>query len=484
MRRAPSQMAMNRTFSTASGRARRLTIGVLGFLLCVTGAAFGQATQPGREEPKREQPPPEDSPDPLPNARREYEALFGGATTLQQGRSFLNFTGGVLQVYDRDEVEEGEPELDGFYTNLTGDLDYRRHGDRTTVAANLGTNQRYYTQLSRFLAADYHGGIGIESRIARRTILTLNQVASYSPVTLPNLFLNPLPPELGDSLPPGNNFAVTNNRFLTAATTGSVEHGFSVRSQLVARASYRINNFLDQDEELPSPDWSMFDSGAFYRYRVTRSRSLRAGYNYRQASYGWTEPLTGFGAQPDEHNFFVGVTIDREFSAETRTMVSFSGGTSVFGAIQSSDVLLTGDRVRLTFDGSVAQQIGKTWLLLGAFSRGSQFDQGYGGPVFGDAVSVSATGFFNARTDLTAWLGYTQGQTLLAVAGQTFETATGGARFRYALSRRWALTAEYFRFSYDFTNAPDNPLVPGVPPRFGRNSFRGGVVMFFPLASR
>jgi hypothetical protein len=463
----------------------RAMIVVVGLLLCATDLAFGQTTRPGQDEPRQEQPPPEDEPEPLPNARRRYEALFGGATTEQRGRSFLNFNGSVLQVYDRDEVEEGEPELGGLYTNLTGDLDFRRDGTRTTFAATGGANLRYYTQLSQFLAADYHGGVGVESRVTPRTKMLLNQAVSYSPVTLPNLFADPLPPELGAPLPPGPNFAVTNNRFLTMASTAAVEHGFSVRSQFVVRGTYRNSNFLDEPDAAGtrSSDWSMLDSGAFYRYRVTAGRSLRAGYNYRRAIYGWTETPAGPGPQPDEHNFFVGATIDREFSAETRTMVSFAGGTSVFGAA-SSDLLQSGDRLRFTFDASVAQQIGATWLLLGSFQRGSQFDQGYGGPVFGDAVGVSATGFFNPRTDLTAWLAYTQGQTLLAVAGQEFDTTTGGVRFRFALSRNWALTAEYFRYAYDFTNSPDYPFVLGVPERFARNSIRGGVLVFLPLVQR
>lgn len=457
------------------------------FTLCLGAAslASGQTTAPGREEPRQEQPIPEDEPEPLPNARRRYEALFGGATTEQRGRSFLNFNGSVLQVYDRDEVEEGEPELGGLYTNVTGDLDFRRDGTRTTFAANGGGNFRYYTQLSQFLAADYHGGVGVESRVTPVTTLRFNQAIAYSPVTLPNLFADPLPPELGAPLPPGPNFAVNNNRFLTMASTAAVEHGFSVRSQFVVRGSYRNSNFLDEPEDpaTPSSDWSMLDSGAFYRYRVTESRSLRAGYNYRRASYGWTETAAGPGPQPDEHNFFVGATIDREFSAETRTMVSVAGGTSVFGA-GSPDLLQSGDQLRFTFDASVAQQIGKTWLLLGSFQRGSQFDQGYGGPVFGDAFGVSATGFFNARTDLTAWLAHTEGQTLLSLASQRFDTTTGGARFRFALSRNWALTTEYFRYAYDFTNAPDFPFVPGVPERFARNSIRGGVLVFLPLVQR
>ena len=479
-RACSTETAMNRATATTSRLADTFVIAAFGFCVC-TATAFGQTTRPGKEEPKQEQPPPEDSPEPLPNARREYDALFGGANTQKQGRSYLNFNGSVSEVYDQDDVAEGEPELGGLYTNFTGDLDYRR-ASRATIAATGGVNLRYYSQLSDFLATDYHGSVGVESKVTSRTTMLVNQAASYSPVTLPSLFANPLPPELGAPLPPGSNFAVTNDRFLTTATTAQVEHLFSVRSQFVASGSYRYNNVLE--ESTPGNDWAMLDSGAFFRYRVTSGRSLRAGYNYRRSSYGWTETPTGSGPRPDEHNLFVGVTIDRDFSRENRTLLSFAGGTSVFNSVAPAELLQTGDRLRFTFDASVAQQLGKTWLFLGAFERGSLFDQGYGGPVFGDSVSVSATGFFNARTDVTAFLAHTEGQTLLAVAGQSFNTSTGGARFRFALSRNWALMAEYFRYSYDFTTAPDFPFVIGVPEQFARNSIRGGVLVFLPLLRR
>ena len=480
-RACSTETAMNRATATTSRLADTFVIAAFGFCVC-TATAFGQTTRPGKEEPKQEQPPPEDSPEPLPNARRQYEALFGGASTQKQGRSYLNFNGSVAEVYDEDEVPEGEPELGGLYTNFTGNLNYRRDASRATIAATGGLNLRYYTQLSEFLAADYYGSVGIESKVTSHTTMLVNQAVSYSPVTLPSLFANPLPPELGAPLPPGSNFAVTNNRLLTTATTAEVEHGFSVRAQFVARGSYRYNNSLE--ESTPGSDWSMLDSGAFYRYRVTRSRSLRAGYNYRRASYGFAETSAGPGPQPDEHNLFVGVTIDRDFSAENRTMLSFAGGTSVFNSVAPEALLQSGDRMRFTFEASVAQQIGKTWLFLGTYDRGSLFNQGYGGPVFGDAVSVSATGFFNARTDVTTFLAYSEGQTLLAVAGQSFNTSTGGARFRFALSRNWALMAEYFRYSYDFTTAPNFPFVIGVPERFSRNSIRGGVLVFLPILPR
>jgi hypothetical protein len=385
----------------------------------------------------------------------------------------------VSEVYDRDVVESEEPQLGGLYTNLTGDLDYGRYGSRVQFATTGGANLRYYTRLSKFLVADYHAGAGVEARVTPRTTMLLTEVVGYAPVALPGLFANPLPPALGEPLPPDSRFAVTTDKMVTAVTAASFEHEFSVRSQLVGSGSYRYSNHLA--ERARATDWSTLDSGVFYRYRVTREGSLRAGYNYRRASYALPDAPRGRGPQPAEQNVFIGAAVDREFTAQHRTMMSFEGGVSVFSQTSATDLLQVGEGSRFVFDAVVAHQIGRSWLLLGSLDRGSQFNQGYGGPIFADALYMSATGFIDARTDITASWARTEGESVLAIVGPPFTATAAGARFRFALSRNWALTAEYFRYSYDFTNAPGFPALIGVPERFRRNSLRGGVSIFQPI---
>ena len=138
-------------------------LAVCGFCVCMTSVSFAQTTQPGQDEPKQEQPPPEDSPEPLGNARRPYRGLFGGANTGSRRETIVNFNGSVAGVYDQDELGDDEAsQLEGFYTNFPANLDYGRFGTRTEVSANGGANLRYYTQFSEFLAADYHAQRGRE----------------------------------------------------------------------------------------------------------------------------------------------------------------------------------------------------------------------------------------------------------------------------------------------------------------------------------
>jgi len=463
-------------------RALPVVLAVFAFCLCSTGVAFGQATPPGQEEPKKEPPPPEDSPEPLGNARRPYKGLFGGANTGSRRESTLSFNGSVSEVYDQDELDEGTPQLGGLYTNFTGDLDYGRYGTRTQIFATGGANLRYYSKLSEFLAADYHAAAGVSTLVASHTTVNLGETFMYSPVSLPGLFPQPLPPELGEPLPPSSNFAVTDNKLVSLGTTAGVEHEFSLRSALTANASYQYTNYLAEDT--PTNDWSTIDSGVVYRYRVTETRSLRGGYNYRRANYALRDAPEGQGPQPDEHNFFIGGAVDREFSRQQRTMASLNVGLSAFSAPTLAELLEATDRVRFVFDAAVAHQFGRSGLIVASFNRGSQFNQGYGGPLFADEFSVSATGYLNDRTDVTATVAHTDGQSLLTIAGGRFVTTVAGASVRHALSRHWALTGQYFYYSYDFTEAPGFPALIAVPERFSRNSLRGGVSVFLPIRPR
>jgi hypothetical protein len=119
-----------------------IVLAVFGVCLCAASASLGQTTQPRREGPEQEQAPPEDSPEPLGNARQMYRGLFGGANTGPRRETTLSFTGSVSEEYAREDVEEGEPELAGLYTNFIGDLDYGSYGARTQIVATGGAKFR------------------------------------------------------------------------------------------------------------------------------------------------------------------------------------------------------------------------------------------------------------------------------------------------------------------------------------------------------
>jgi hypothetical protein len=437
---------------------------------------MAQGTQPRPGTTNEGQKPPDASPEPIPDVRRPYEALFGGADTERDFTVGVDFNGAVAEVYDQDIVSEGEPQLGGLYTSFLGDLGFQRRGSRVHLAATGGFNARYYSRLSEFVAADYYGSVGANATVTPTTTLRLDEAVSYAPVALPGLFATTLPPELGEPLPPGGNFAVNTDRYVTSSTNALLDHSFSPRGTVIANASYRRSDYLSSTALVDH--WWALDAGGVYGYKLTSTRSVRAGYAYRRASY--ILPLGELTRQPREHDLFVGVVLDRA-SPDLRTTFSLEGGTSLVSSSLPTDPDRTATRRRFIFDAQFAQQLWRSWLLLGSVERRNQFDQALGAPVFTDAVSVSLNGFFNRRTDFAASLAYTRGEPSLADTGERFSTGTGGARVRFALSRNWALTAEYFRYFYDYTNTPGLALLTGIPQDFTRNSIRGGLAVWFPV---
>ncbi|MCC7126229.1 MAG: hypothetical protein IT178_15380 [Acidobacteria bacterium] len=457
--------------------------------LCATaGPAYAQ--QSGRQDGRRQEgrpqqpepPPPEEAAEPLTGAERPMEALFAGASTGQRRALALDFNGAVSAVNDSDVVTGEQTQIDGFYTNLIADLVFERRTGRTETGATAGGNVRYYPELKQFIAADYHVGTGVAGRVTPRTMLRVDSAASLAPIGLPGLFATALPPDLGEPLPPGTNYAVNNDRLFTWTGLTSFEQRFTARSQLVMRAGGRASQFLT--ESLENNDWWNVEAGGMYRYRVTTTRSVRTNYTYRRASFGTLSGLDIDRQNTDEHVATVGGTADYLVSDQQRTMFSAQVGISTVSLPLTIDGDGASRRHRVIGDVSVAHQMGRSWLLVGTVERSNRFDQGFGGPVFTNGGSLALNGFFNTRTDVSATFSHTTGRPSLAGADQRFWTTGANGRLRFALSRSWALSAEYMYFAYNFRDAPGLPSLIGVPQQFKRHSVRAGIVTSLPWLRR
>ena len=443
------------------------------------------AQPPATARPDEPRPVQETDPaDPMTGARRRYSGLFGGVAVEDAQPNGLRFDGALWAAWDENLLAEftapsttSALQVSGAYTNLIGDLRYVRSTGRFQVAATGGASARYYTGLGEFAANDFHGGAGTAVRLDRFTTLGLNQTVSYAPVYLFGLFADALPPVLGGVDTPNSAYAVNDDRAVTSDSRAEIERRFSVKSLLTARAAYRRSHFTVVTPR--GTDFASTEAGGDYRYRLTENGDLRLGYFYRGASYIGTEQFGVRPQQPAEHNLHVGFAFHPTLSEERRTIVTFEGGTSFVNSALATNANETRRQVRLVGDAAIAHQMGRTWLAVGAFKRGTGFVQGLNGPVFTDAVSLTATGFVNPRTDLHFSVGYSNGEPTLVGAVQTFSTVTADARVRVALTPRWALTAQYVFYDYDFSAVLD--LAAGLEPTVKRNTLRVGVNMWWPL---
>lgn len=453
----------------------------------VGSSAFAQATPPATAPgAPKDDPTPDtrkDPADPMVDARRDYKSFFGGATTDRDQPVGLRLDAALFGAWDENLLAEfagpnttSVLQVSGAYTNVVGDLRYVRRTSRVELAATGGLGARYYRNLNKFAANDFHGGGGATVRLDRFTTIGLNQTLSYAPVYLFGLFADALPPELGGGATPNSSFAVNDDRAFTTDTRADAERRLSLRSLVSARASYRRSHFTVVTPR--GTDFVGVDAGGDYRYRVTENGDIRLGYFYRNAQFVGAASASQ-ATQPVEHNLHAGFSFHPTLSEERRTIVTFEGGTSLVNGALASNVTETRRQVRLVGDVAVAHQSGRTWLTVLAGKRGTGLVEGLSGPVFTDAVSATVTGFINERTDLYASVGYSNGEPTLAGAVQTFSTATAEARLRVALTTHWALMAQYVFYQYDFTKVID--LAAGLEPRVKRNTLRVGVNVWWPL---
>ncbi|NOT25662.1 MAG: hypothetical protein HOP16_06115 [Acidobacteria bacterium] len=457
---------------------RKLTRGARGMVLlvclglCMSAAALAQG-----------QPPPDAGSAPAPRVGNPpLRALFGSSETDPELTRGVDITGSVFEVYDQNLLAEAGMqapsrllERRGAYTNLLGDVRYERRGSRLQLGGTGGASARYYPGISEFLATDYHAGFGVSARTTPLTTVAVNQAFSYSPIFLLGLFVTGQEPRLGDPRQSVTDFAVTDDRSVTTSTSADVERRLSDRSLAIASGSYRRSHYLVENPN--GTDFTTLDGGGVYRYLLSNDHDLELGYTYRRARYSG-EGLFGPRPEPNEHIVNAGFSYHPTLTESRPTVVTFDVGTAIVHAPVPTDVFRLTRQVRVVGEATVLHQVGRTWLLEGAFKRGTAFVEGLGAPVFVDAVTATANGFLNRRTDMLLSLSYSSGEPSLVGAITTFSTTSVNARVRFALSSRWAVTSEYLFYHYDFSKIPD--LLPGLNPRVQRNSVRAGVSLWLP----
>ena len=104
-------------------------------------------------------------------------------------------------------------------------------------------------------------------------------------------------------------------------------------------------------------------------------------------------------------------------------------------------------------DAGLSRQIGRTWLLRAAYSRGVGYAESFKEPVFSDAFNATASGFVNRRVQVTAQGGLSVGDVGLSQTQDNFRAYSGLVRVQVALMRACALVSEYIYYAHDVNDA-------------------------------
>ena len=454
-----------------------------------------QTAQERRREKERKRQQAEEPENPTPNPTRKYRAVFGGAAVRPDLTSTLDFNGNISESYDQNRLADAtSPESsplansDGFYSSLAGDLVFHRRGTRLEGAFTGGTSARYYRDLRKFFATDYHTGAGVAARLSARTTLRVDGAFSRAPVDLIGVFAAAMPPTLGQTLPNSTDFAVNSNRSDTLSSSGSVNRRLTERSDVSFNGTIRRTKFLGAPVVPVVPvtgslvpasnSFVELTGGSTYVRRVRPGLGVRLGYYFRQAQFEGAAA----GGNPTEHGLDIGLDFNRALSDSRRTMFGLKTGSAYVQSGLPTSAGSLGGQFRMLVDAGLSHQIGETWLLAGTFKRGTEVVDNLSAPVFSDAVTLSASGFLSSRVDFLTSISYSEGEPSLTATPQKYTTYAGNARLRVALGERWALSTEFLRYQYDFSRTPT--LAQGFSPRFGRSLARAGLSMWVPFRRR
>lgn len=405
---------------------------------------------------------------------RPYRALFGGAASDPTAHHLFDVTFSVAEAHDtnvlaKDGAQTGpKSALGGFFTAMSADLRYVVRGRRAELAANAGSNVRYFQDLGEFASMGHYVGVGLSTSVGRRTTFSINEAASYTPAYLYGLFASAFAPAVGEVVPSAPNYAVSDRRSYTSATDTRLTREIGRRSSIDFNGGYRITSVTTSFSG--TADVKSYEVGSHWRRPVTRDLALRLGYTHRQAEYS-------NGRRPVTEDIDIGVDYDRPLSRDRRTKLKFNVGTSLLDAPPPLQTVGSVKQLRTVGNVLLTHQFGRTWSARLGYRRSAMFLEELTGPAFMNGVTFTSDGFLSRRTDLTTSMAYSAGDTF--GASGTFETYTGNARLRVAANHGLAVFAEYLYYFYRFDRGIQ--LISGAPPELRRNSVRIGLTFWAPL---
>ena len=399
--------------------------------------------------------------------------VFGDADTTARSRLDLNVA--LSEGLDsevppelRPVLPQGRSQSGGYSSMLSASADYERIRRRAQVAASGVTTLRHYQQLDQVALASHSAALGATMRLPRRATFEVNLTGAYSPSYFYSLFPAVAPPDLGEAVPPAQDYRVDDQQSFSYTSRATFAAG-STRGNRVSITAERSQTDFRQ-EAFPRPDLDTLTGRARWSHGVGRTGVLSAEYEYREGEFG-------FGGRTTEQRLRLGAEYSPALSVSRRALFRFNLAPSVLEIPESAlNAVVTGAIYRMEGDAAAEYPFLRSWYIGGSFRRGVEYIAVLRGPVFRDVARLELNGLATRRLDVSASAGYVVGQSALVQSSQRFDAYTGTTRARYAVTRSFALYAEYLYYYYDLRG--QRALAPDLQPVFEQHGVRVGVMFW------
>jgi hypothetical protein len=404
-------------------------------------------------------------------------------------KTMLEFNASLIEGYDSDAQRALVPSIDptnlqngGFSTLLNTGAAYQWRG-KAQLSANVNSVLRHYAELGTTQSLGHRAGIGVSTAPFAGWTLFANQSAAFSPAYFYGLFpaSNTLQPgNAGVTAPdytvPNYTDPVNSYESYSYTTSTSLTHGIGSRG-IVSLAG----QFMYTDRVQETPRWSDISSYSLstqYSRKTSRNVAFATELHYRSGQFGYR----GEG-KTTELALQGGVDYTRPVSGTRQvTLGMHAGVSSADYPISAIDVTGFQRQYRTIADLTVSYPLSHMWSASGSLRRGLEYETDLPIPVVNNGATLSLSGLLTPRVDVLLSGGYATGESILNRDSLLYNTYTGNARVRYAVSRTFALFAEYLYYYYDIRNGV--LLQPGMPPGLRRNGVRTGLTLWMPAVRR
>lgn len=407
--------------------------------------------------------------------------LFG-RDIRTNARTLLDLSASVTEGYDSDVPRQFRSTIDptnvqggGMTTLFNAGAYYAWRRNKTQVGANASSFLRHYAELGQLRSVGHSAGLGMTTQTLGTTMLSLNQSAAYSPTYLYSLFPGNADVRPGDPGTTAPDYLVSNSNSYVYTSTLALAHRVGRRGTVTATGAYE---YTDRLKETPTwKDISSYNLRGQFSRNATRNTAFSVTGSYRSGEFGY-----GGNGLTTEVGVDVGADFAKALSASRRATLGVRIG--VTSADYPGNDLGIGfvRQYRGAGQATLTYPFTHTWGVIAYAKRGMEYIAALPTPVFADAVSVSVNGLVTRRMDVTASAAYSSGESLLKRDGLIYDTYTGDLRFRYAVSRTWAIYGEYLYYYYDFRGSIQ--LLAGMPSGLERSGARAGVMLWMPALRR
>jgi hypothetical protein len=395
---------------------------------------------------------------------RPYRGIFASGT--DNASQTLTAQGTLSGGYDDNILADAFRGTDvrnqqsGGMGQLSGGLSYGLGGGRASFNAGAGGSVSYYPSLQNNYYKAYSANAGGRVTLLRRPELSANASVSYRPYTFLLSEAEAIEPGLSGAVAPELDFVPVESQYVNYQGGLNLGQRLSQRTRLSFGYSYSLADHIDRTF------WRQGGQSSL-SVQVSRGLAVRLGYGYSEGHYN-------DGRVYRSHRPDVGLDFLRALSLTRRTSLSFSVGT---------DATATADRTRIRATGSarVLHELGRSWALSGAYTRGTYYTESLSAPVFGDSAVVSLNGLISRRLNFSA-VGSTSLGSVGAGSRRNYDIYRGALNLSTALTRFMNVGVSYSYFNYSFEEGV--VLDPGLPRDINRQSIRAHVSLWAPIVNR